>query len=180
LIVVLVLGYGLYTGTSGAEQLFRELLGQDAGSGSSSKAPSGLDPSTAPGSPVPPSPSEARALLREVDAAPAGSMVGYSREDFPHWATDGTQFGWDELDGSCDERDDALVSDGHGVKVDEECSITAGEWLDPYTGTSLTDSEKTWSMSTSFPSPTPGAPAGTIGTKVGGRPTPTIQWYSSP
>ena len=68
-------------------------------------------------------------------------MVGYSREDFPHWAADGTQVGWDEPDGSCDVRDDALVRDGHDVKVDEECSITAGEWLDPYTGTTLTDSE---------------------------------------
>jgi hypothetical protein len=28
LIVVLVLGYGLYTGAIGPEQLFRELLGQ--------------------------------------------------------------------------------------------------------------------------------------------------------
>jgi len=84
LIVVLVLGYGLYTGAIGPEQLFRELLGQDAGSGSSSKAPSGSGPSTAPGSPAPPSPSEARALLRELDVAPAGSMAGFSREDFPH------------------------------------------------------------------------------------------------
>jgi hypothetical protein len=141
LIVVLVLGHGLYTGASGPEQLFRELLGQDAGSGNSSKAPSGSSPSTAPGSPVPLSPSEARALRRELDVAPAGSMVGYSREDFPHWAADGTQFGWDEPDGSCDVRNDALVRDGHGVKVDEECSITAGEWLDPYTGITLTDSK---------------------------------------
>ncbi len=36
-------------------------------------------------------------------------------------------------------RDDALVRDGEGVRVDEDCSVT-GTWLDPYTGTTLTDS----------------------------------------
>ncbi len=49
-------------------------------------------------------------------------------------------FGWDEPDGSCDVRDDALLRDGRGVEVDEDCSITAGKWIDPYTGTTLTDS----------------------------------------
>jgi hypothetical protein len=66
-------------------------------------------------------------------------MAGYSREEFPHWASDGTQFGWSEPDGSCDVRDDALVRDGEGVRVDAECSVT-GTWLDPYTGATLTDS----------------------------------------
>ena len=79
-------------------------------------------------------------MLRGIEVAPAGSMAGYSREEFPHWAADGTEFGWDEPDGNCDVRDDALVRDGRGVEVDEECSVTAGEWLDPYTGTTLTES----------------------------------------
>jgi hypothetical protein len=116
------------------EQLFRELL---RGSGSPGETRSGSGPSTASGAPTP---SRARAMLREIDVAPVGSMAGYSREEFPHWAADGTQFGWDEPDGSCDVRDDALLRDGRGVKVDEDCSITAGEWLDPYTGTKLTGS----------------------------------------
>jgi hypothetical protein len=136
LVVVLVLGYGLYTGAIGPEQLFGELLGQGAGSGGSGRVPSG--PSAAPGAP---SPSEAGAMLREIAVAPAGSMAGYSREEFPLWAEDGTEFGWDEPDGSCDVRDDALVRDGRGVEVDEDCSITAGKWLDPYTGATLEDSE---------------------------------------
>jgi hypothetical protein len=135
LIVVLVVGYGLYTGMIAPEQLFRELL---RGSGSPGETRSGSGPSTASGAPTP---SRARAMLREIDVAPVGSMAGYSREEFPHWAADGTQFGWDEPDGSCDVRDDALLRDGRGVKVDEDCSITAGKWLDPYTGTTLTDSE---------------------------------------
>jgi len=139
LIVVLVLGYGLYTSTIGPEQLFRELLGQDTGSGSPGEAPSGSGPSTAPGAPVPPCPSEARGTLRDLDVAPVGSMAGYSREDFPHWAADGTQFGWDEPDSCCDVRDDALVRDGRGVEIDQECSIIARKWLAPYSGTTLED-----------------------------------------
>jgi hypothetical protein len=31
-------------------------------------------------------------------------------------------------------RDAALIRDGKGVQIDGECSITAGTWLDPYTG----------------------------------------------
>ena len=134
LVVVLVLGYGLYTGTISPGQLLSEVLGDDAGSGRSG-------PSTAHGAPAPPSPSAAREMLRKLDVAPVGSMAGYSREEFPHWAADGTEFGWDEPDGSCDVRDDALIRDGLGIEVDEECSITAGKWLDPYTSTTLKDSE---------------------------------------
>ena len=48
-----------------------------------------------------------------------GSMAGYSREEFPHWAADGTEFGWKEPDGSCDVRDDALIRDGLGIAIDE-------------------------------------------------------------
>jgi hypothetical protein len=136
---VLVVGYGLYSGVIAPEQLFRELLGQ--GGGSSGETPSGSGPSTASGAPTAPSASQARAMLREIKVAPVGSMDGYSREEFPHWAADGTRFGWEEPDGSCDVRDDALIRDGRGVEIDEECSITAGKWLDPYTGTTLTDSE---------------------------------------
>jgi hypothetical protein len=136
--VVLVVGYGLYTGVIAPEQLFRELLGQ--GSGSSGETRSGSGPSTASGAPPPPTPSRSRAMLRGIDVAPVGSMVGYSREEFPHWAADGTRFGWEEPDGSCDVRDDALLRDGRGVEVDEDCSFTAGRWLDPYTGSTLTDS----------------------------------------
>lgn len=95
--------------------------------------------SSAAGAPVPPSASEARQLLGKLGVSPAGSMAGYSREEFPHWASDGMEFGWQEPDGSCDVRDDALIRDGHGVEIDEDCSFTAGEWLGPYTGATLPD-----------------------------------------
>jgi hypothetical protein len=108
------------------------------GSGSDTAARSS-GPAAAEGAPAPPSAEEARALLSEIPVAPSGSMAGYSREEFPHWASDGTQFGWSEPDGSCDVRDDALVRDGEGVRVDDDCSGT-GTWLDPYTGATLTDS----------------------------------------
>src|ERR687889_728226 len=137
LIVVLVVGYALYAGTLSPEQLLRGLLGQ----GGSDTARSETGPSRAPGAPAAPSASAAREMLRGLLVAPVRSMAGYSREEFPHWAADGTEFGWDEPDGSCDVRDDALIRDGSGVEVDEDCSITAGEWLDPFTGATLTDSE---------------------------------------
>jgi hypothetical protein len=134
LIVVLVVGYALYAGTLSPEQLLRGLLGQ----GGSDTARSETGPSRAPGAPAAPSASAAREMLRGLLVAPVGSMAGYSREEFPHWAADGTEFGWDEPDGSCDVRDDALIRDGRGVEVDEECSFTSGAWLDPYTGRTLT------------------------------------------
>jgi hypothetical protein len=69
-------------------------------------------------------------------------MAGYSRDRFPHWASDAERYGWKEPDGSCDVRDAALIRDGEGVQIDEDCSITAGTWLDPYTGKTLTDSSE--------------------------------------
>ena len=111
----------------------------DGGSGGDVAAGSS-GPATAEGAPAPPAAGEARALLSGIPVALAGSMAGYSREEFPHWASDGTQFGWSEPDGSCDVRDDALVRDGEGVRVDGECSVVSGTWLDPYTGATLADS----------------------------------------
>jgi Protein of unknown function (DUF1524) len=133
--VVLLLAYGLYTG----EFTPGQLLGDDASPVGSERALSG--PSTAPGAPAAPSPAAARKMLGKLEVAPVGSMAGYSREEFPHWAADGTVFGWNEPDGSCDVRDDALIRDGQRVEIDEDCSFTAGEWLDPYTSATLKDSE---------------------------------------
>jgi len=134
-IAILVLVYGLCTGALGCELL----LGEGAGSGGVGEEKSGTGPSEAPGAPAPPSATSARALLGGIEVAPVGSMAGYSREEFPHWAASGTKFGWDEPDGSCDVRDDALIRDGQGVEVDTECSFTSGKWLDPYTGATLTE-----------------------------------------
>ena len=108
---------------------------EDVGSGGEA----GDGPAAAEGAPAPPSAEETRALLSEIPVAPAGSMAGYSREEFPHWASDAGAFGWSEPDSSCDVRDVALIRDGEGVRVDGDCSLV-GTWLDPYTGATLADS----------------------------------------
>ena len=51
-------------------------------------------------------------------------------------------YGWRDPDGSCDVRDAALIRDGRGVRIDEDCDMTAGTWLDPYTGLTLTGSSE--------------------------------------
>jgi hypothetical protein len=121
-----------------------------AGDGSSADTDSPSDPaavpatapSTAAGAPQPPSVEDTLPMLEGLVVAPAGSMVGYSREEFPHWASEAASYGWAEPDGSCDVRDAALIRDGKGVEIDDGCSITAGTWLDPYTGRTLTDSSE--------------------------------------
>jgi hypothetical protein len=111
-----------------------------AGSSSSPASVPANAPSTAAGAPPPPSADDALSLLRSLTVAPPGSTAGYSREEFPHWASDAASFGWREPDGSCDGRDTALIRDGEGVHIDEDCSMTDGTWLDPYTGQPLTSS----------------------------------------
>lgn len=100
----------------------------------------GSGPSSATGAPAPPSAGEAQQQLSALAVQPAGSMSGYSRVLFPHWGSDGTVYGWNEPDGSCDVRDDALTRDGQDVQVEENCSFVSGSWVGPYTGATLTDS----------------------------------------
>lgn len=114
----------------------------DTRSSSASAAVPATAPSTSAGAPPPPSVKDARSMLEGLAVAPAGSMAGYSREEFPHWASEAATYGWAEPDESCDVRDAALIRDGEGVEIDDDCSITAGTWLDPYTGQTLTDSSE--------------------------------------
>ena len=111
-----------------------------AGSPSAPATVSATASSTASGAPPPPPADEALSMLEGLPVAPSGSMAGYSRDKFPHWASDAAAYGWKEPDGSCDVRDTALIRDGESVSVDGDCSITAGTWLDPYTGRTLTAS----------------------------------------
>jgi hypothetical protein len=110
-----------------------------SGAGSSSAPATG--PATMAGA-LPPSAEDALSMLGRLTVAPSGSMVGYSRDEFPHWASDAASFGWKEPDGSCDVRDAALIRDGKGVQIDDGCSMTAGTWLDPYTGRTLSNSSE--------------------------------------
>ena len=141
-VVTVALSLATLTGCSEAEQVADEVLREleAAGESTTQQQPSGSGPSAATGAPVPPSAAEAGQQLSQLTIAPAGSMAGYSRELFPHWASDGTVFGWSEPDGSCDVRDDALIRDGENVQIDEDCSFVSGSWIGPYTGATLTDS----------------------------------------
>jgi hypothetical protein len=114
----------------------------DTGSPSDPAAVPATAPSTAAGAPPPPSAEDSLSMLEGLTVTPSGSMAGYSREKFPHWASEAQTYGWAEPDGSCDVRDAALIRDGEGVEIDGDCSITAGTWLDPYTGQTLTDSSE--------------------------------------
>ena len=138
----IVLALVVATGCSEAEQIVNEVL-EELGSGETTanqQQSGGSGPSTATGAPVPPAAEEASQQLSALAVQPASSMAGYSRYLFPHWASDGTLFGWDEPDGSCDVRDDALIRDGQNVRIDEDCSFVSGSWTGPYTGAKLTDS----------------------------------------
>jgi hypothetical protein len=112
------------------------------GEGSLADAGSLSGPATVAGAPSPPSAEETLSMLEKLPVGPPGSMAGYSRDEFPHWAGEAEAYGWKEPDGSCDVRDAALIRDGEGVRIDGDCSITSGTWLDPYTGRRLTDASE--------------------------------------
>ena len=111
----------------------------DTGAPSGPDAVSTTAPSPAAGAPPPPPLEDALSMLKGLTVAPAGTMAGYSREAFVHWAAEAQAYGWAEPEGSCDVRDAALIRDGECIRIDGDCSITAGTWLDPYTGQTLSD-----------------------------------------
>ncbi|MEK8171524.1 hypothetical protein NKH77_25220 [Streptomyces sp. M19] len=59
-----------------------------------------------------------------------GSMSGYSRDKFPHWASQGH---------NCDTREKVLERGGTDVKQDEECRAVSGRWVSVYDDKSFTD-----------------------------------------
>ena len=134
ILVVAFLGYALYSGQISPEQLIDELL---EGGGGSDGMPTAARST--------PSAEEARGQLSELRVRPAGSMAGYSREEFPHWS-DAEEFGWKLPGGtpdpeSCDARDAALIRDGQRERVEQYCDVVSGEWFDPYGGETYTDPE---------------------------------------
>lgn len=121
------------------------------GSGPDAKAPTGkptgrsnseptATPSTKPGAPggagadagtLPgvPGAAEARTRLAALKVAPQGSMTGYSRDKFPHWAEQGE---------NCNTRETVLERDGTGVRQDAQCRAVSGSWLSVYDGKTVT------------------------------------------
>jgi hypothetical protein len=130
-IVVALLGYGLLSGQLSTGQLLEGLLGD------------GANGEMAATSRAAPSAGAARRQLSELRVRPAGSMAGYSREEFPHWS-DAREFGWKLPGGtpdpeSCDARDAALIRDAREERVEAYCDVASGSWFDPYGGQSYTD-----------------------------------------
>ena len=76
--------------------------------------------------------------MQDLKVASAGSMSGYSREEFAHWS-DATEFGWEGVEEACDAREAALTRDGKRVQVADYCEVESGRWRDPYTTTVYTD-----------------------------------------
>jgi hypothetical protein len=135
-VVVALLGYVLLSGQLSTGQLLEGLLGGGGTSGNGEIA------ATARGAP---SADAARRQLSELQVRPAGSMTGYSREEFPHWS-DAEEFGWKLPGGtpdpkSCDARDAALIRDGTEEHVEAYCDVVSGSWFDPYGGDTYTDPE---------------------------------------
>jgi Protein of unknown function (DUF1524) len=79
--------------------------------------------------PEPPNIDAARSELDTLTVGSPHSMVGYSREKFPHWVA---------IRGRCDTREVVLRRDGQDVVTDSECRATSGNWYSPYDGKTLT------------------------------------------
>lgn len=77
---------------------------------------------------------QAKKSLAALPVAPAGSMTGYDRDEFPHWR---------DPDGNgCNARNDILRRDGSRVKVGSNCRISGGSWYDVYGGKTYTSTRQ--------------------------------------
>ncbi|MCR3749734.1 HNH endonuclease family protein [Lentzea californiensis] len=68
--------------------------------------------------------------LAALKIAPEGKMAGYSRDRFPHWASQGN---------SCDTREIVLQKQGVDVKQDKDCKAVSGTWNSAYDGVVIKD-----------------------------------------
>ncbi|WP_372458253.1 HNH endonuclease family protein [Streptomyces sichuanensis] len=82
--------------------------------------------------PTPPDAATVRTQLSQLTVKPEGSMDGYSRSKFPHWAT---QYG------QCNTREVVLKRDGQDVEQDGKCAAVSGTWFSPYDGATWHDAQ---------------------------------------
>jgi hypothetical protein len=82
--------------------------------------------------PAIPSASSARSSLNSLTVRTAGSMTGYSRDEFPHWTTSG----------GCSVRETVLARDGSNVVQDSSCAASSGTWRSPYDGATQTSASE--------------------------------------
>lgn len=106
------------------------------GSAASDDKPSASDGASddgkgGPALPGMPTAEEAVDQLEQLEVARHGSMTGYSREKFPHWAEQGE---------SCDTRETVLERDGTDVEQNDACRAVSGSWFSVYDDETFTDS----------------------------------------
>ncbi|HEX3589046.1 MAG TPA: HNH endonuclease family protein [Pseudonocardiaceae bacterium] len=80
-----------------------------------------------------PSATTALTQLNDLTVKPDGSMTGYARDKFPTWIN---------IEGNCDTREEVLRRDGVGITVGTNCQPTAGHWVSPYNGITITVSSQ--------------------------------------
>jgi hypothetical protein len=78
--------------------------------------------------PEPPPAYVARAELADLTVEAPHPMTGYTREKFPHWATQ---------HGTCNTREVVLQRDGQDVVQDDQCRAVSGTWYSEYDGKNL-------------------------------------------
>ncbi|MET9608208.1 DUF1524 domain-containing protein [Streptomyces sp. NPDC006512] len=98
-------------------------------------SPSGEDAKPAAGDVLPGmvSAAVARTQLAALTVAKPGTMAGYSRDRFTHWAEQGNK---------CDTRETVLKRDGADVTQDSECRAVSGSWKSLYDGAAITEAAK--------------------------------------
>lgn len=87
-----------------------------------------LSPSATAAPPRIPSAATAQNELNQLTVAAEGSMAGYSRDLFPHWASSG----------GCTARQTVLQRDGSNVVVGPNCQPSSGSWFSQYDGATVT------------------------------------------
>ncbi|MFD8145728.1 HNH endonuclease family protein [Streptomyces sp. NPDC059708] len=75
----------------------------------------------------------ARTQLAALTTGKPGTMAGYSRDKFTHWAEQGDK---------CDTRETVLQRDGRGVTRDAECRAVSGSWTSLYDGAVVNEASK--------------------------------------
>ncbi|MEV6955838.1 HNH endonuclease family protein [Streptomyces sp. NPDC051183] len=75
----------------------------------------------------------ARTQLAALKVAEPGTMAGYSRAKFTHWAEQGDK---------CDTREVVLKRDGTDVTRDSECRAVSGKWTSLYDGVAVGEASK--------------------------------------
>lgn len=107
--------------------------GASAPAKSGAPAPAGGKPASGDVLPGMVSASVARTQLAALKVAPPGTMSGYSRDKFTHWADQGNK---------CDTREVVLQRDGADVTRDSECKAVSGTWKSLYDDVVVTEASK--------------------------------------